>query len=187
MPDYFLWIETTFMTINCTGRGVIAALAPFLMLLYGSSSLAQSKSGAAGTDNKLDSPYAALRFGIVASPILGADAGLDVTFPRLSLGKSWSTRLDLDLEARLVSRSFGSRRDGEAYTMLCQVYTPGGVNVGRYFVGAGAGVVFGPHSGLAAKLFAGINISKVVSLELEERFPGDATTRTVVMIRFSAL
>jgi hypothetical protein len=95
-------------------------------------------------------------------------------------------RFDVDLSAHFNSRSFGSRRDASAAATFCQVYTLGGVNRGRYFVGAGIGPSFGPRSGLGAKVFAGINFTPVVSLEVEGQLPGDSTTRLVAMLRLSA-
>jgi hypothetical protein len=129
----------------------------------------------------------AFRIGVAFSSAASVDGGLDVTFPRLRIGPSWTTRFDLDLTARFKSPSFGSRRDAEAWPSLCQVYTPGGVNRGRWFAGAGAGPSFGPRSGFAGKVFAGVNFSPVVSLEAEAQFPPTTGVRTVIMLRLSAL
>jgi hypothetical protein len=141
----------------------------------------------AGVGKKLDSPFAAFRLGLVGTPVLGVDTGLDVTFPRLRLGPAWTTRADLDVSAHLRSRSFGSRRDAVVALSACQVYTPGGVNRGRLFLGAGLGPSFGPHSGLGGKVFAGINVTPVVSLEAEAQLPPNAPVRAVLMLRASAL
>lgn len=141
----------------------------------------------AGVDKKLDSPFAAFRLGLVATPVLGVDTGLDVTFPRLRLGPAWTTRADLDLSAYLRSRSFGSRRDAAVALSACQVYTPGGVNRGRLFLGAGVGPWFGPRSGFAGKVFAGINVTPIVSVEAEAHLPPRSPVRAVLMLRVSAL
>ena len=96
-------------------------------------------------------------------------------------------RARIDLSAHFNSRSFGSRRDAAINVSFCQVYTPGGLNRGRYFLGAGIGPSIGPRSGFGAKLFAGINFTPVVSVEAEERFSSAAPARAVLMLRLSAL
>lgn len=174
------------MTIKTTYRVLLACLAVWLMTHSGSAALAQSPSGP-GIDKKLDSPFAAFRGGIVVSPVASVDIGLDFTFPRLRLGASWTSRLDLDFSARFSSPSFGSRRDAVAAITACQVYTPGGVNRGRYFLGAGIGPSFGPKSGLGGKVFAGINFTPVISLEAEGQFLPESRARAVIMLRLSAL
>jgi hypothetical protein len=146
-----------------------------------------SKSEAAAEKNSLDSPFAAFRIGIIASPIASIDGGLDVTFPRLKISEQWVSRLDFDFAARFNSPSFGSRRDASFGLTFCQVYTPGGVNRGRWYGGAGLGYFFGPRSALGGKVFVGTNFTRVVSLEVEGQFPGDSTTRAVLMLRLSAL
>jgi hypothetical protein len=163
-----------------------ASLAAGLAVLPAAAAIAQAQPGAS-VESKLDSPFAAFRLGAAFSPVASVDVGLDVTFPRLKLGPSWTTRVDLDLTARFSSPSFGSRRDAEVWPSFCQVYTPGGVNRGRLFAGAGAGPSFGPRSGLAAKVFAGINFTPVVSVEAEAQFPPAGGARAVLMLRISAL
>ena len=141
----------------------------------------------ASLDKKLDSPFAAFRAGIVVSPAPNVDVGLDFTFPRLRIGPAWTSRADLEFSARFDSPSFGSRRDAVIALSLCQVYTPGGVNRGRYFAGGGLGGSFGPRSGLSGKVFAGVNLSPIVSVEAESQFPPNARVRAVLMLRLSAL
>ena len=157
---------------------------------------AQSKPGTVGADpqakrasdfDKLDSPFASFRLGVIVSPVASIDTGLDVTFPRLRLGPSWATRFDLDLSAHFASASFGSRRDAEAAVSLCQVYTPGGINRGRFFAGAGIGNSFGPHTGLSGKVFAGYNFTPVLSVQAEAQFPPNAPIRPALMLRLAAL
>ncbi len=138
-------------------------------------------------DKKLDSPFAAFRIGVVVSPVASVDGGLDITFPRLRIAPSWASRLDLEAAARFNSRSFGSRRDADGLFTICQVYTPGGLNRGRYFLGAGAGVSVGPRSGFGGKVFAGINLSPVVSIEAEGQFVRSSPVRAVLMLRLAAL
>ena len=142
---------------------------------------------ASSLDKKLDAPFAAFRAGIAVSPTPGADVGLDVTFPRLRIGRSWCTRADLEFSAHLDSPSFGSRRDAIITLILCEVYTPGGVNRGRWFVGGGMGASFGPRSGLGGKVFAGLNLTSVVSIEAEGQFSPGSPARAVLMLRWSAL
>lgn len=139
------------------------------------------------TDKKLDSPFAAFRAGAAVSPVASIATGLDITFPRLRIADAWVTRVDVDLSAHFSSPSFGSRRDAEATFSVCQVYTPGGVNRGRYFVGAGFGPSIGPKSGIGGKLLAGINFSPVVSFEVEARFSPQSPVRAVLMVRLSVL
>jgi hypothetical protein len=167
-------------------EAIVWVVALILSLLASCAAVAQS-SGSSSLDKKLESTFAAFRIGVIATPVASVDTGLDVTFPQLHIGRAWVTRFDLDLSARFNSRSFGSRRDAEIAVALCQVYTPGGINRGRYFVGAGIGPSFGPRSGLAGKVFAGLNFTPVVSLELEGQFPPDSAVRLTAMLRLSAL
>lgn len=139
------------------------------------------------TADSLDSPFAAFRLGVIASPVASIDGGLDVTFPRLTIGKDWVSRVDVDLAARFNSRSFGSRRDASVGLTFCQVFTPGGVNRGRLYAGAGFGYFVGPRSGIGSKVFVGTNLTRVIGLEVEGQFPGDSTARLVVLLRISAL
>ena len=167
--------------------GARASLATaFAMMGAAVSAGAQSKAPIAAPD-KLDSPFAAFRLGAALSPVASVDGGLDVTFPRLRLGAAWVTRADVDISARFNSASFGSRRDAELALSLCQVYTPGGVNRGRLFLGGGIGTSFGPQSGLSGKLFVGTNLSQVISIEAEAQFPPRSGVRAVLMLRLSAL
>lgn len=152
------------------------------------SKMAQAQSSAdASINSKLDSPFAAFRIGVIVSPVASGDTGLDITFPRLRIGRSWVSRLDFDFSARFDSPSFGSPRDAEFAATLCHVYTPGGVNRGRYFVGAGVGPTLGHRFGLGGKVFAGMNFTPVVSLEVEGQFPADTGPREAVMLRLSVL
>ena len=73
----------------------------------------------------------------------------------------------------------------EDYDAISQAFME--TSRGRWFLGGGLGPSFGPHSGLAGKLFAGINFTPVVSLEAEAQFPPESGTRAVIMLRFSAL
>lgn len=165
--------------------GLTFVLACLLALSHGSV-FAQAPA-AAGRDSKLDSPFASFRIGVVASPVASIDGGLDVTFPRLRLGPAWASRVDIDVSARFRSRSFGSRRDADVDLNFCQVYTPGGINRGRYFFGAGLGESVGPRSGLSGKLFAGINFTPVFSLTGEAQFLPQSPVRAVLMLRLAAL
>lgn len=173
--------------INNIPRLCCAAACAASFALFSCVPVRAQSGGSSTIDKKLDTPFASLRIGIVASPAASVDTGLDVTFPRLRIGKSWATRLDIDLSARLSSPSFGSRRDAQAAATFCQVYTPGGLNRGRLFLGAGLGPSFGPKSGLGAKVFAGINFSPVVSLSFEAQFTPGSEVRTVGMLRLAAL
>ena len=174
------------MTITTLLRNLPAGLTAGFAMLSGGAGLAQA-APASGVDKRLDSPFAALRLGVVVTPVASVDTGLDITFPRLRIGASWTSRVDLDLSARFDSPSFASRRDAELALSLCQVYTPGGVNRGRYFLGAGLGPSFGPRSGLGGKVFAGMNFTPVVSIEAEVQLPPSAPVRAVLMLRLSAL
>jgi hypothetical protein len=154
--------------------------------MFGSPVLGQAK-GNDVPDPKLDSPFAAFRLGFILSPVASIDGGLDITFPRLRIGEQWTSRVDFDASARFNSRSFGSRRDAELAVTFNQVYTPGGVNRGRFFLGAGIGQTFGPKSGVSGKVFGGVNISRVVSIEVEGQFPPGSPVRLALMGRLSAL
>ena len=158
-----------------------------LMLACSLTVSAQAKTGS-GPDRKLDTPFASFRAGLALAPEASVDVGLDVSFPQVRLfGKSWFSRGDVDLTARLDSPSFGSRRDGEAAISLCQVYAPMGANRGRYFIGAGIGPSFGHRNGIGGKLFVGMNFSSVVSVEADAQFPPGASLRAALMVRLSAL
>jgi hypothetical protein len=174
------------MTNNNLASTPIAGLAAGFILVCGAAAHGQSPAGSP-LDKKLDSPFASFRLGAALSPISTVDAGVDVTFPHLRIGTSWTSRLDVEFGARFNSPSFGSRRDAEVSISACQVYTPGGVNRGRYFLGAGLGPSFGPQSGLRGKIFAGLNFSPVVSIEAEAQFPPNSPVRAVFMLRLSAL
>jgi hypothetical protein len=186
-PGHFVNIRAIFRPMRgCATSGAISVAALAFFAMSGGTAGAQS-AGSPSMDTKLDSPFAAFRIGVITSPVASIDTGLDVTFPRLRIGRSWVSRFDLDLSARFNSRSFGSRRDAEIAPTFCQVYTPGGVNRGRFFAGAGIGPWFGPRSGFGGKVFAGINFTPVVSVEVEGQFPPSSAARLAVMVRLSAL
>jgi hypothetical protein len=174
------------MTQIKTMCAIPACLAAGMVMLPGRVALGQAAPDSS-LDKKLDSPFLSFKLGVAVSPVASVDTGFDITFPRLRLGPSWTTRFDLDLTARFNSHSFGSRRDAEIWTSVCQVYTPGGVNRGRYFLGAGLGPSIGPRTGIAGKVFGGVNFTPVVSLEAEAHFPPSSGVRAVLMLRLSAL
>ncbi len=144
-----------------------------------------SRSKSAKT--RFETPFAAFRLGLVVSPNLNAQVGLDVTFPRFSLGRSWVTRFDFEAQALLTSPSFGSRRDSVFSFNLCQIYSPGGANRSKFYVGGGLGTFYGPFSGtLGGKLFLGSNVSDNVAFELQTLFPGGNSPQIALGIRLSA-
>ncbi len=137
---------------------------------------------------RFETPFAAFRLGLAVSPDLGAQVGLDLTFPRLSLGRSWVTRFDLEAQALLTSPSFGSRRDSVFSFNLCQIYSPGGANRSKFYIGGGIGTFYGPFSGtIGGKLFLGSNVSNTVAFELQTLFPGGNSPQVVLGVRLSAL
>ncbi len=174
------------MTITTLLRSLPAGLTAGFAMLSACAGYAQAPLPSS-TDKKLDSPFAAFRLGAAVTPVASLDTGLDITFPRLRIGPAWTTRVDVDFTARFHSASFGSRRDAELALNVCQVYTAGGVNRGRFFLGGGLGPSVGPRNGLTGKVFAGTNFTTVLSLEAEAQFPTSAHVRAVLMLRLSAL
>lgn len=182
-----MWIRASWGASETNRVSGCRFLAVGALLISVSVSGAKAEDGSRSFRDPLIEPFAAFRVGVVASPTASADLGLDITVPRLRAARNWTTRLDVDLAARFNSPSFGSRRDASVFPALCQVYAPGGVNRGRWYLGAGAGPYFGRHSDLGFKLFGGLNTSRTVAFELEGQFPGDGTSRLVAMVRLSAL
>ena len=134
----------------------------------------------------LTSPYASFRLGFVVSPTLSIQGGLDVTFPRFSLAKDWTTRVDVEFQALLNSPSFGSRRDSVFSLNVCQVYSRGEFSRSKFYLGGGLGTFFGPFKGtIGGKLFVGSHLSQTVSFELQALFPGETTPQIGVDVRIS--
>ena len=132
------------------------------------------------------SPYASFRLGFVVSPTLSIQGGLDVTFPRFSPAKNWTTRVDVEFQALLNSPSFGSRRDSVFSLNLCQVYSSGESSRSKFYFGGGVGTFFGPFKGtIGGKLFVGSHISQTVSFELQALFPGETTPQVGIDVRIS--
>jgi len=169
-----------------TNSTILAASATCFILLFSGPVLGQAKANSV-PDPKLDSPFATFRLGAAVSPVASVDGGIDVTFPRLRIAEQWASRLDFDLGARFNSRSFGSRRDAELAVTFNHVYTPGGVNRGRFFLGAGIGETFGPKRGISGKVFGGLNFGRVASIEIEGQLPPGSPVRLVLMGRLAAL
>jgi len=177
------------MYSNCVRRAItrLTGVATIIvgLAVLGPNGRAQT-APASTRDSKLDSPFASFRVGVSASDSKAVDTGLDVTFPKIGTG-SLVTRLDVDLTAHFRSASFGSRRDSELAISLCGVYAPGGINRGRYFLGAGVGPVAGPQSGIGGKVFGGINFNKSISAEVEGQFPPNSPVRISFLLRLAAL
>lgn len=145
--------------------------------------LAQSAFAQEGSHRDFTSPFASFRIGTIFTPVISINGGIDVTFPRWGLRRSWVMRADLDISARFASPSFGSRRDATLGVTLCQVYTPQGVNRGNLYLGGGVGMFTGPDSGIGGKLFFGSNLTRIVSLEVEGRFAGRSSAQVMLMLR----
>ena len=173
--------------------GIVAA--GILISFCGIAAFAQSErsdgklesSHAKSEKERFETPFAAFRLGLGVSPNLAAQVGLDVTFPRFSLGRSWVTRFDFEAQALLTSPSFGSRRDSVFSFNLCQIYSPGGANRSKFYIGGGIGAFYGPFSGtIGGKFFLGSNVSDNVAFELQTLFPGGNSPQVVLGIRLSA-
>lgn len=170
--------DTGIRSTSHVGSGFSFANIPRLVL---------SKAESLSDSPDLHSPFASFRIGVITTPVAGIDGGLDISFPQSHFAKRWVTRIDADLSARLISPSFGSRRDAALGLFFCQVYVPQGVNRSHFFGGFGLGPFIGPRSSIGGKIFGGIQVSRVVSLEAEGQFTGESTTRAVLMLRLSAL
>lgn len=138
-------------------------------------------------DTDVSSPFASFRGGVVVSPVLSFAGGLDATFPNLGVSRDFAGRFDVDFLTRFNSPSFGSLRDARVGLNFCEVYTPGGVNRGRWYGGAGLGYYFGKVGHFGGKAFIGTNFSPTIGLELGAHFTGAGQAQLAVQMRLSAL
>ena len=149
---------------------------------YFASSRAKNSNDTLDTVN----PYASFRLGFVVSPTTSIQGGLDVTFPRLSTGRGWVTRVDGEFQAKLRSPSFGSRRDSVFSLNVCQVYSKEELSKSGLYFGGGLGLFIGPFKGtVGGKVFVGTHFSQTVSLEAQALFPGEATPQIAIGLRIS--
>ena len=127
--------------------------------------------------------YASLRLGVL--PLTGAQlvVGLDFTFPKLRLSPSFVTRVDADLFSPFNTRSYTNTPKSRLGVTLNEVYVSdptmhhgfyAGIGVGPYLLVKPSGVSFG------AKLFAGVNLSRLVSIEVGAHFP--SADRTILAV-----
>jgi hypothetical protein len=110
----------------------------------------------------------ALRLGLSVSPRTRFAGGIDVTLPRLSLGKGLTTRIDAET---IVSANFGGISTLIPLTFN-QVYSAGSVSRTRVYVGAGIGPYFGEITRFGGKVFVGAGLSEKIGVELGVHFPG---------------
>ena len=175
--------------IGLAAAGILTSFCGIAALAQSEKNNEKQESSPSNSEKeRFETPFAAFRLGLGVSPNLSAQVGLDVTFPRFSLGRSWVTRFDFEAQALLTSPSFGSRRDSVFSFNLCQIYSPGGANRSKFYMGGGIGTFYGPFSGtLGGKLFIGSNVSNNVAFELQTLFPGGNSPQIVIGIRLSAL
>ena len=110
----------------------------------------------------------ALRLGVAVTPRTRFIGGVDVTLPRLSLGRGFSTRVDAEA---IVSANFGGVST-LIPLMFNQVYSKGVVGKTRVYVGAGIGPYFGEITRFGGKVFVGAGITEKLGVELNVYFPG---------------
>lgn len=121
----------------------------------------------------------ALRLGLSVSPRTRFAGGIDVSLPRLSLGKGFTTRIDAEA---IVSANFGGISTLIPLTFN-QVYSKGVVASTRVYVGAGIGPYFGEITRFGGKIFVGAGISQKLGIELGVHFPGFDDPLVVIQAR----
>ncbi len=121
----------------------------------------------------------ALRLGLSVSPRTRFAGGIDVSLPRLSLGKGFTTRIDAEA---IVSANFGGISTLIPLTFN-QVYSKGLVASTRVYVGAGIGPYFGEITRFGGKVFVGAGLSEKVGIELGVHFPGFDDPLATVQVR----
>ncbi len=121
----------------------------------------------------------ALRLGVNVAPRTRFVGGADITLPRLSIGKGFSTRIDVDA---IVSANFG----GVATLvplMFDQIYSKGLVGKTRVYVGAGIGPYFGEITRFGGKVLVGAGITEKIGVELNVYFPGFGDPYVAILAR----
>ncbi len=121
----------------------------------------------------------ALRLGVNVAPRTRFVGGMDVTLPRLSLGKGLSTRIDVDA---IVSANFGGIST-LIPLMFNQIYSKGVVGKTRVYIGAGIGPYFGEITRFGGKLLVGAGITEKLGVELDVYFPGFGDPYVAIMAR----
>lgn len=124
----------------------------------------------------------ALRLGATLSPRVRFVGGGDITFPTLSIGQGFVSRLDAEV---IVAANFGGVSALVPVTFN-QVYSRGLVEGARRVYG---GIGFGPYIGevtrLGGKFFIGTDITSRYGAEFTVHFPGFGGPMTALQLRYN--
>lgn len=122
-----------------------------------------------------------LRLGAMVSPRFRFAGGIDVTFPQLSIGSGWVSRVDADA---LVSANFGGVSTVVPITFN-QVYstTLSNTTGTRVYGGLGVGPYIAGRTRFGGKIFVGADFTDRVAGEVGVHFPGAGEALVTVQAR----
>lgn len=123
----------------------------------------------------------AFKIGAAVSPRLKFAAGIDATFPRLSIAPHFATRVDFDA---IFSANFGGVTTLFPLT-AGQVYRVALPVTGQsLYIGAGIGPYFGEVTRFGGKIYAGGNLSSRIGAEAALHFTGYGDPTVTAALRF---
>ena len=120
-----------------------------------------------------------IRLGVLLSPRLKFDGGVDFTLSGVHLLPSCSTRIDADA---IISANFGGLSTLIPIT-FDQVYSRGVITGNRLYVGGGIGPYIGNVTRLGGKVFAGVDLTSHIGIEATVHFAGVGDTLFAVQAR----